>query len=68
MGHPPQQWREACNDVSWLSTLVESLEEACRPGCRAVVCDPAVLAALMAQLAQPVAPRGRSDRNIRFLH
>jgi hypothetical protein len=59
-----QQGRIGARDASWLAMLIDSFEATGR----APVSDPRVLAALMAQLVQPVSPRGRCDRNVRFLH
>jgi hypothetical protein len=47
-------WRGGEDRQLWLSMLVDAMEEAGRPEVRAKPCPPAMLAALRAQLAQPV--------------
>jgi hypothetical protein len=48
-----QSWRGGCGERLWLSTLVETTEEASQASRRAEPCDGQVLAALRAQLALP---------------
>jgi hypothetical protein len=57
-----QQWRPGSGDMSWLSVLVDRLEQASRPDLRAVRCDERVLVAFAAKLAQPVSPWGNHGR------
>jgi hypothetical protein len=45
--------RSADNGRSWLSMLVDAMEDAVRPERRAQPCDRATLAGLRAQLARP---------------
>src|SRR6266568_9358500 len=49
-------WRSGVGDGSWLSTLIDAMEEASRPERRSVPCDRMVLAAVHAQLARPALP------------
>jgi hypothetical protein len=53
MGQQLQPWRSGDGEKLWLSMLVDTMEEISRPEFRAVPCDPAVLAAVSAQLARP---------------
>jgi len=46
-------WRSERGDRRWLSMLIDTMEEVSRPECRAMPCDPFVLAAVRAQLARP---------------
>jgi hypothetical protein len=56
MGQQPQSWRGGDGHKSWLSMLVEAMEEISRPEFRALPVDASVLAALRAQLARPASP------------
>jgi hypothetical protein len=56
MGQQLQPWRSAGNDKMWLSMLIDTMEEVSRSEARGVPCDPAVLAAVSAQLARPASP------------
>jgi hypothetical protein len=56
MGQQLQSWRSGDGQRSWLSMLVDTMEEVARPEIRAVPCDPWLLAAAGAQLARPVLP------------
>jgi hypothetical protein len=51
-----QSWRSGEGEKLWLSMLIDAMEEASRPECRAVPCDQSVLAAVRAQLARPASP------------
>jgi hypothetical protein len=64
----PQQRFSATADVSWLSMLIESFEQAGPADFHPVPCDPRALALLMAQLARPVSPRAGRGQNVRLLH
>jgi hypothetical protein len=64
----PQQRRGRPSDASWLSMLIDRFEETCRPNFRPVACDPRLLAALMAQLANPPMPQGGCGPRVRVLH
>jgi hypothetical protein len=55
MSHQLQSWRGGDGHKSWLSMLIEAMEEASRPEFRVPV-DASVLAALSAQLARPASP------------
>jgi hypothetical protein len=48
-------WRAGDGEKLWLSMLIDAMEEVSVAECRAT-CDPAVLAALGAQLARPASP------------
>jgi hypothetical protein len=56
MGQQLQSWREGDGQTSWLSMLVEAMEEISRPEFRALPIDRSVLAAVSAQLARPASP------------
>jgi hypothetical protein len=56
MGQQPQSWRGGDGHKSWLSMLVEAMEEISRPEFRALPVDASVLAAVRAQLARPASP------------
>ena len=56
MGQQLQSWRGKDGQNSWLSMLVEAMEEISRPEFRALPVDPSVLAAVNAQLARPASP------------
>jgi len=49
-------WRPGVGEKLWLSMLIDAMEEVSVADCRAVPCDPSVLAALGAQLARPASP------------
>jgi hypothetical protein len=53
MGQQVQGWRSASGQRSWLSKLIETMEQISRPELRAVPCDAQLLAAVRAQLACP---------------
>jgi hypothetical protein len=50
-------WRSGNGRDLWLSMLVDTMEDVSRPEIRAMPCDIALLAAVMAQLARPAPPR-----------
>jgi len=56
MGHQLQSWRGGGGQKSWLSMLVEAMEEISRPDFHALPVDASVLAAVSAQLARPASP------------
>jgi hypothetical protein len=56
MGRRVQNWRAEHGQKSWLSMLVDAMEEAARPGYCPVPCEPSILVALRAQLARPASP------------
>jgi hypothetical protein len=56
MGQQLQSWRGGDGQKSWLSMLVEAMEEISRPEFRALPVDASVLAAVSAQLARPASP------------
>jgi len=56
MGQQLQSWQEGDRQKSWLSMLVEAMEEITRPEFRALLVDRSVLAAVSAQLARPASP------------
>jgi len=56
MGQQLQSWQEGDRQKSWLSMLVEAMEEITRPEFRALPVDRSVLAAVSAQLARPASP------------
>jgi hypothetical protein len=53
MGQQLRTWRSGSGQRTWLSMLIDTMEEVSRPEVRAVPCDIGVLAALSAQLARP---------------
>jgi hypothetical protein len=53
MGQQLQSWRSANGETRWLSMLIDIMEEVSRSQARSVPCDPAILIALLAQLARP---------------
>jgi hypothetical protein len=55
MNHPLQSWRGRDGHKSWLSMLIEAMEEVSRPQLRMPV-DASVVAAVSAQLARPASP------------
>jgi hypothetical protein len=55
MSHQLQLGREADGQKSWLSMLIQAMEEVTRPQFRMPV-DASVLAAVRAQLARPASP------------
>jgi hypothetical protein len=55
MGQRLTTWQSGGGERLWLSLLVDAMEEAARPEVRALPCEAAILQALRAQLAQPVA-------------
>jgi len=57
MGQQVQGWRSASGQRSWLSKLIETMEQISRPELRAVPCDAQLLAAVRAQLARPALAR-----------
>jgi len=56
MGQQLQSWRAGGGQKSWLSMLVEAMEEISRPDFRALPFDRSVLTAVSAQLARPASP------------
>ncbi len=54
--HQAKAWRSGDSERSWLSMLIDTMQQASRPGVRAIPCDRAILAALSSQLALPAAP------------
>jgi len=56
MGQQLQSWQAGDGQKSWLSMLVEAMEEITRPEFRALPVDRSVLAAVSAQLARPASP------------
>jgi hypothetical protein len=56
MSQQLQSWRGGDGHKSWLSMLVEAMEEISRPEFRALPVDASVLAAVRAQLARPASP------------
>jgi hypothetical protein len=56
MGQQFQPWRSESSQRLWLSMLVDTMEQICRPSLRNLPCTPSVLTALEAQLARPAAP------------
>jgi len=56
MGQQLQSWRGRDGHKSWLSMLVEAMEEISRPEFRELPVDPSVIAAVSAQLARPASP------------
>jgi len=56
MGHQLQSWRGGDGHKSWLSVLVQAMEDISRPEFRALPVDASVLAAVSAQLARPASP------------
>jgi hypothetical protein len=51
-----QDGRSKHGEQSWLSRLVDAMEEIARPGFCPIPCDPSTLVALRAQLARPASP------------
>jgi truncated hemoglobin YjbI len=61
-----QNWRSEHGQRSWLSRLVDTMEEIARPGFGPIPCDPSSLVALRAQLARAASsPYGVSNFNRR---
>jgi hypothetical protein len=67
MDRRTEPWRYGSGDRRWLALLVDAMERAARPEIRAVPCEPAILEALRAQLAQPVmvCPYARTPFSLR---
>jgi len=67
MGQQLQSWRAGGGQKSWLSMLVEAMEEISRPEFRALPIDRSVLTAVSAQLARPASPypSGASQYSLR---
>ena len=57
MGQQIKGWRSASGQRSWLSRLIDTMEQISRPERRTVPCDPQLLAAVRAQLARPALAR-----------
>jgi hypothetical protein len=55
MGQRLEIWQGGGGERLWLSLLVDAMEEAARPEIRSQPVESAILLALRAQLAQPVA-------------
>lgn len=53
-----QRWRSGTGEMAWLSMLTDTMEKWSRPEFRAISCDPAIVAAVKAQLARPAIPQG----------
>jgi hypothetical protein len=53
MGQQLQRWRSGDGEKLWLSMLIDTMEDVARPEVRSLPCDPSILIALRAQLAQP---------------
>jgi hypothetical protein len=51
-----QAWQSVNGERLWLSMLIDAMEQVSRPELRRVPCDPSILVALRAQLAQPASP------------
>ena len=62
-----QPWRSTHGQDSWLSTLIDTMEEVSCSENRAMHCDISLLAAVKAQLMRPASPRGcrASDFGVR---
>jgi hypothetical protein len=58
MGQRLTTWQSGSGDRLWLSRLIDAMEEAARPEVRSQPCESAILHALRAQLARPVARYG----------
>lgn len=54
MGQHLQSWRSQDGQRLWLSLLVATMEDICRPEIRGMPLNPSLLSALEAQLARPV--------------
>jgi hypothetical protein len=52
-----RSWRSQDSCDSWLSLLIDTMEEVSRPEIRAMPCDISLLAAVNAQLARPASRR-----------
>jgi hypothetical protein len=67
MGQQLQSWQAGGGQKSWLSMLVEAMEEISRPEFRALPIDRSVLTAVSAQLARPASPypSGASQYSLR---
>jgi hypothetical protein len=67
MGQQIQSWRSEGSRRLWLTMLVDTMEQVCRPSVRNMPCTPSVLTALKAQLARPATPysHGASSFSLR---
>jgi hypothetical protein len=65
MGQRLTTWQSGSGDRLWLSLLIDAMEEAARPDVRSQPCESAILQALRAQLAQPVAHYGYASSAVR---
>jgi hypothetical protein len=65
MGQRLDRWQNGGGDRRWLSLLIDAMEEAARPEIRSQPVESAILAALRAQLAQPVARHPRMPSMVR---
>jgi len=65
MGQRLAPWQSGSGDRQWLSLLIDAMEEAARPEVRSQPCETAILQALRAQLARPVARYGYSASGLR---
>ena len=63
MGQQVQGWRSASGQRSWLSKLIDTMEQISRPERRTVPCDAQLLAAVRAQLARPALARASYGSN-----
>ncbi|WP_291867148.1 transcriptional regulator [Bradyrhizobium sp.] len=53
MGQQLQRWRSAGGERSWLSMLIDTMDDVSRPELRNQPCDRLVVAAVRAQLSRP---------------
>jgi hypothetical protein len=65
MGQQLQSWRSGDGQKLWLSLLVDTMEEICRPEISGLPLNPSLLIALEAQLARPVSPYAYSRFSLR---
>jgi hypothetical protein len=65
MGQHLQSWRSGDGQRLWLSLLVDTMEDICRPEIRGMPLNPSLLIALEAQLARPVSPYAHSRFSLR---
>jgi hypothetical protein len=56
MGQQLQAWRSGDDETMWLSMLIDTMENVCRPEVRGLPCEPSILLALRTQLARPASP------------
>jgi hypothetical protein len=67
MGQQLQPRRSGHGQDLWLSMLIDTMEEVCRPEIRAMRCDVSLLATVKAQLTRPASPHAyrASDFSLR---